>query len=114
MEAFAIVLATIAAVLLVLIVMIQNPKGGGLASSFSSANQIGGVRRTTDFLEKATWGLAMGIVGLSLLATASMVTGTTSVSTGELTEELENARNINAQGQDNFQVNPTTFDPEGN
>jgi preprotein translocase subunit SecG len=112
MEAFAIILATVAAVLLVLIVMIQNPKGGGLASSFSSANQIGGVRRTTDFLEKATWSLAIGIVGLSLVATASMATGDGPASTGELSEALENARSINAQGQNNFQVDPTTFAPE--
>ncbi len=56
-------------VLLVLIVLVQNPKGGGLASSFSSSNQFMGVKRTADFIEKATWGFAAGIVLLSIIAT---------------------------------------------
>jgi preprotein translocase subunit SecG len=56
-------------VLLVLIVLVQNPKGGGLASSFSSSNQFMGVKRTADFIEKATWGLAAGLFLLSVIAT---------------------------------------------
>ena len=56
-----IVLIVIAAVLMCGIVLIQNSKGGGLASSFASSNQIMGVRKTTDFLEKATWTLAIAI-----------------------------------------------------
>ena len=48
------------------IVLIQNSKGGGLASGFSSSNQIMGVRKTTDFLEKATWGLAVFLVVMSV------------------------------------------------
>lgn len=60
----------IAAVLLILIVLIQNSKGGGLASGFSSSNQIMGVRKTTDFLEKATWSLAGIVVVLSIVITA--------------------------------------------
>lgn len=62
------VLIVIASILLVIVVLIQNPKGGGLSSSFGSANQFGGVRKTTDFLEKATWGLAIFILALSLLS----------------------------------------------
>ena len=54
------VLIFIICVLLILIVLVQNSKGGGLASSFASSNQIMGVRKTTDFLEKATWTLARG------------------------------------------------------
>ncbi len=61
-----IILMVIAAVLLCFIVLIQNSKGGGLASGFSSSNAIMGVRKTTDFLEKATWGLAIFIVVLSI------------------------------------------------
>ena len=53
-----VILMVIAAILMCFIVLIQNSKGGGLASGFSSSNQIMGVRKTTDFLEKATWGLA--------------------------------------------------------
>jgi preprotein translocase subunit SecG len=56
-------------ILLVLIVLVQNPKGGGLASSFSSPNQIMGVKRTADFVEKATWYFALGIAVLCILAT---------------------------------------------
>ncbi len=62
------VLIAIVCILLVLIILVQNPKGGGLSSGLSSANQIGGVRKTTDFLEKATWTLAIGLVVLSLVS----------------------------------------------
>jgi preprotein translocase subunit SecG len=56
-------------ILLIMIVLVQNPKGGGLASGFSSSNQFMGVKRTADFIEKATWGFAGAIVVLSILAT---------------------------------------------
>lgn len=56
-------------ILLILIVLVQNPKGGGLASSFSSSNQFMGVKRTADFIEKATWGFAMALFLLSVIAT---------------------------------------------
>ncbi|MCF8330849.1 MAG: preprotein translocase subunit SecG [Bacteroidales bacterium] len=62
-------LVLITCVLLVLIILVQNPKGGGLSSAFggsSSSNQIMGVKRTTDFLEKATWALAIILLVLSL------------------------------------------------
>ena len=62
----------IAAVLMCFIVLIQNSKGGGLASGFSSSNAIMGVRKTTDFLEKTTWGLAIFMVVMSI-ATAYVV-----------------------------------------
>jgi len=55
-------------VLLILIVLVQNPKGGGLASSFSSSNQFMGVKRTADFVEKATWGFAAALFLLCILA----------------------------------------------
>jgi len=56
-------------ILLILIILVQNPKGGGLASSFSSSNQFMGVKRTADFVEKATWGFAGALLVLSILAT---------------------------------------------
>ena len=56
-------------ILLILIVLVQNPKGGGLSSSFSSSNQFMGVKRTADFIEKATWGFAAALLVLSILAT---------------------------------------------
>ena len=62
------VLIIIASILLSLIVLVQNSKGGGLASNFSGSNQVMGVRKTTDFLEKATWTLAVSLVVLCLVA----------------------------------------------
>ncbi len=61
-----VILMVIAAVLMCFIVLIQNSKGGGLASGFSSSNQIMGVRKTTDVLEKTTWGLAAFMVIISI------------------------------------------------
>ncbi|MCI6154028.1 MAG: preprotein translocase subunit SecG [Bacteroidales bacterium] len=66
---FLSILILLAAVLLSLVVVIQNSKGGGLASGFASSNQIMGVRKTTDFLEKATWWLAGAIAILSIVST---------------------------------------------
>lgn len=68
MNLLILILAIVASALLIIIVLIQNPKGGGLASEFGSASQLGGVKRTTDFLEKATWTLAIVIAALSLLS----------------------------------------------
>lgn len=55
-------------IFLALIVLVQNPKGGGLDSSFSSANQIGGVKRTGDFLERSTWTLGLVLFILCLVS----------------------------------------------
>ncbi len=68
MYTFFTILIVIASILLILIVLVQNSKGGGLASGFSSSNNIMGVRKTTDFLEKATWILAATVILLSILA----------------------------------------------
>ena len=62
------VFMVIASVLMCIIVLIQNSKGGGLASSFASSNAIMGVRKTTDILEKLTWGLAAFMVIMSVAA----------------------------------------------
>jgi len=63
------ILIIITSILLVLVVLVQNPKGGGLSSSFGgSGNQIMGAKKTTDFLEKATWTLAIALISLSLLS----------------------------------------------
>ena len=62
------ILIVFVAVLMCGIVLIQNSKGGGLASSFASSNQIMGVRKTTDFLEKATWTLAGVIAALCVFS----------------------------------------------
>ena len=61
-----IILASISAVLLILAVLIQNPKGGVIAANFSAANQIAGVKKTNEFIEKATWTLAIAMFVLAL------------------------------------------------
>ena len=61
-----VILIVVAALLMIGIVLIQESKGGGLASQFSGYNQIGGVRKTTDFIEKATWFLAGFMVLVSV------------------------------------------------
>ena len=56
--------------------MVQNPKGGGLSSSIGGSQQLGGVKKTTDFLDKSTWTLATLLVVLILLSGISFSTGT--------------------------------------
>ena len=67
MYTLLIVFIVIAALLMIGIVLIQESKGGGLASNFASYNQIGGVRKTTDFIEKATWTRAAFMVVVSIV-----------------------------------------------
>jgi len=62
------VVILVVSVLLGLIVLVQNPKGGGLAANFSGGSQFMGVRQTADMLEKLTWGFGIGILILSLAA----------------------------------------------
>ncbi len=103
------ILIFLAAVLLILVVLIQNPKGGGLASEFSSANQIGGVQETADFLEKATWTLAVGIMVLTLMRAGVTGSGGTSEEerSGSQLEEV-----INEQMGDD-PATPTQRAPRG-
>ena len=76
MYSLIIVLVILASLLMCGIVLIQESKGGGLASSFASSNQIMGVRKTTDLLEKGTWWLAVAM-GVLSIASAAFVTKTT-------------------------------------
>ena len=64
-------LITIVCFLLIIAVMVQNPKGGGLSSSLGGSTQIGGVQKTTDFLDKSTWTLATALIVLILLSSLS-------------------------------------------
>jgi preprotein translocase subunit SecG len=61
-----------ASALLIMVVYIQNSKGGGLSSEFGSPTQLGGVQKTTEFIEKLTWSLAGIIVAASIITTISM------------------------------------------
>jgi preprotein translocase subunit SecG len=85
MYLLVVILMVIASILMCFIVLIQNSKGGGLASSFSSSNQIMGVRKTTDFLEKATWSLAAFMVLMSIVS-AYVVPSTTQTNDAVLEE----------------------------
>lgn len=80
------ILVLIASVLITLIVLLQNGKGGGLASNFVAGNQTFGVRQTADILEKITWGLVGFIFVVSIVTTFTMKSGSDSV---DLTEKIE-------------------------
>ncbi|RLD38080.1 MAG: preprotein translocase subunit SecG [Bacteroidetes bacterium] len=97
------VLILITSVLLMLVVLVQNSKGGGLASNFSGNNQYMGVRKTADFLEKSTWTLAIILLVLSLFSIlviprSNNVEGTIDT---ELRDQIENTQPID------FQAPPT-------
>ena len=108
MYVFISILILIAALLLIGIVLVQNSKGGGLASGFSSSNQIMGVRKTTDFLEKATWGLGAFIIVCCIIMPAFLPTKQ-NLNKSDITEQVNNAVTIdpNAAGQDFGTALPT-------
>ena len=66
MYTLLVILIVLASLLMIFVVLIQESKGGGLSSNFSSSNAIMGVRKTTDFIEKTTWGLAIVLVVISV------------------------------------------------
>lgn len=72
MYTFIVILILVVCVLLALVVLVQNSKGGGLAANFSAPTQVLGARQSADFIEKATWWLAGILVALCLLATISI------------------------------------------
>ena len=100
------VLIFIICVLLILIVLVQNSKGGGLASGFSSTNQIMGVRKTTDFVEKATWTLAGTVVILSIVASAFLPSANTGSHGSEIKDAIK--KEIPATAQPGFETQQTT------
>lgn len=99
------VLILIACVLLSLVVLVQNSKGGGLASNFSSSNQFMGVRKTADFLEKTTWTLAFVLLALSLLSIFVIPRNVTTNTTTDT--ELRQMINKDAPPVEDFQEAPT-------
>ena len=78
MSTFSIFVALIMLVcfLLVLVIMVQNPKGGGLSSSFGGGSQqMGGVQKTSDFLDRSTWILATLLLALILVSNITLSSG---------------------------------------
>jgi len=108
MSTLVFILSIIAAVLLMLVILIQNPKGGGIDSSFGSANQLGSVKKTNDVVEKATWYLAIFIVILAL--GSSMIIGTPGA------EEVSESSRIDQNYRNTLQTQTPIVTPnnEGN
>jgi len=92
---FISIIVIIACVLQVLVVLVQNSKGGGLAANFTSAGQSMGIRKTADFLEKATWTLAGTILILCVVATATIPRGSTT-GRSRIENSIQNAVDPNA------------------
>ena len=80
------ILVLIASVLITLIVLLQNGKGGGLASNFVAGNQTFGVRQTADILEKITWGLAAFVLVVAIVTSFTLNQGSKTL---DITEKLE-------------------------
>lgn len=85
------VLLFIVCILLVLIVLVQNSKGGGLASNFQSSGQVMGVRKTTDFLEKGTWVLAAALLFLSVVGAGFIPREQGELDQSRVQEQIETA-----------------------
>jgi preprotein translocase subunit SecG len=92
---FITVLIVVACILQVLIVLVQNSKGGGLAANFTSTGQTMGVRKTADFLEKSTWTLAAAILILCVVATATIPRGS-ETQQSRISTQINNAVDPNA------------------
>ena len=75
-----VILVVLASVLMCLIVLIQESKGGGLAADYSNNNQILGAPKTTNFIEKATWGLAAAMIVLSVISVTFLDNGSSNES----------------------------------
>ena len=99
------ILIILTSVLLVLVVLVQNPKGGGISSGIIGSNQVMGVKKTTDFIEKLTWGLVLTLIGLCLVAGMVLPSKDDRGAIGtKLQEQIENAQaaakpNVPAQQQ---------------
>lgn len=83
MITFLTITIALVCVLLMAVVLIQNPKGGGVDSTFGGqgANQMFGAAKSTDLIEKITWGLAIALFALCIV-TAIVVNGGASAGGG--------------------------------
>ncbi len=112
MYVFVSILILIVCIILGLIVLVQNPKGGGLAANFGSGNQFMGARQTADFLEKASWTLAIVLLLLSLTATMIIPRGNSSKNMQN--SALQNKINNIKQPAVNFNAPPINQMPKNN
>ncbi|RLD34646.1 MAG: preprotein translocase subunit SecG [Bacteroidetes bacterium] len=103
---FISILILVVCVLLGLIVLVQNPKGGGLAANFAgTGSQFMGVRQTADFLEKATWTLSIVLLVLSLSATMIVPRNVENLSSQD-TQLREQLEDVNLPAPVDFQTPP--------
>lgn len=107
-----IVLILIASVLLVLAILVQSPKSG-MAANFGASNQVMGVRQTADFLEKFTWGVAVVILVLSLIATTTISSSRSDINTSVSSEAVELINDITAPATDEVPVPNNEIPAEG-
>ena len=84
------ILILITCALLLLVILVQNPKGGGLSSTFGDGNQIMGVKKTSDFLEKSTWTLALALVALTLLSNFA-INRSSALDQSDILEQVEDS-----------------------
>src|SRR5436190_8377987 len=110
-----VIIVILASVILGLIVLVQNPKGGGLAGNIAGfSNQFMGVKQTTDVLEKGTWIFA-GVVGVLCLLSTVFISGTTSGSNGTSnkisTTPVQSNPPVNSSG---LNANPTSTTQQSN
>ena len=85
--------------------MIQNPKGGGLSSAFGGGNQIMGARKTSDFLEKTTWALAIVLVSLALLSNFAIPRTVNSEEQSIIEEARPMEQDSEAESLDDIDIN---------
>ncbi len=100
------ILIGLASILLIGVVLIQKSKGGGLAANASNYNQFMGVRKTTDFVEKATWGLAIFICVLSI-ASSFITSRSAASSNDEGTPDISNMNTTAPQKENAPNAFPT-------
>ena len=110
MYLFLVILMVVASLLMCFIALIQNSKGGGLVSGLSSSNQIMGVRKTTDFLEKGTWFLAGFMVVMSI-ATAYVVPTSSSKGGDVIPEQAQKGEKTNPYNMPTGTAAPQTEAP---
>lgn len=115
MLALIVTLITITAILLVLVVLAQDSKGGGLSGQFggSGTAQLMGVKRTTDLLEKITWGLAIALVVLTLSTNFILVQPSSEGYTSpnvEKAQERSNMPTLNPNLENNGGAQPLDLD----
>lgn len=101
------VLITIVCFLLIVVIMVQNPKGGGLSSSIGGSQMLGGVQKTTDFLDKSTWTLAAALIVLVLLSSLSF-SGKLGNNDSKVIEEVDPAAKTVVPATKNDKPNSST------